>query len=349
MTLSLTQPAVGSTNWGTTVNVNWQLIQDMLNGCLVNPVINGGFDYFQRTTPGTYTTISDNKYGPDRWRSTRQTADIQTVRFDGTGVSGLNSKNYGGFKQITAAGKFHVSQWIENVDSIPRLSRTVTFQIKMKATSAKTIRIGLMENQAAGTADSIPATLVTSWNANGTNPTLATNIAIIGIETVCSVTTNFSIFSCSVTVPSNSKNIAVALWTDSQFNANDELHVAEAGLYNGSSTETPNWYPRSIQQEFELCQRYFEKSYDPDVLPGTSTSTGRIFCRNYAAVATDTYHMAQFKCTKRVIPTITTYEASTGTSGYLNVDNIGTYQGLLWKNMPTATVFDGQWTADSDM
>ena len=69
--------------------------------------------------------------------------------------------------------------------------------------------------------------------------------------------------------------------------------------------------------ELALCQRYFEKSYALDVVPGTNTSGG-ISCFTCVVRSDNTYVVyAPLRVTKRIIPVTTTY-TSTGTASYIN-------------------------------
>lgn len=230
-----------------------------------NYLINGGFDFVQRQTPGTLTTIAQDTYSADRFRISRENADLQYQRVDGTGESGLTSKFFGTYKKITNTGKFMVYQILEGANSVHLRGKTVTFQVQMKASASKTIRMAILELQNAGTMDTIPGTFVSAWGANSTDPTLGSNLAIITAAQSRSVTTSMQTFNVTVTVPSNSKNLICALWTDSQFAANDTLSVAEAGLYVGYAVQP--WNPRLLAQEFSMCQRHYWKTFLPDTGP----------------------------------------------------------------------------------
>jgi hypothetical protein len=236
-----------------------------------NRLINGGFDFAQRQVPGTDTTISNETYGPDRWRCTRENADLQYSRQDGTAETGITSQYFGRFKKITNTGKFLIYQPLEFGDSVPMRGRLVTFQVKMKASASKTVKIALVELTSGGTADTLPASFVSAWGANTVNPTLGTNLSVVGSAASCSVTTSWASFWVTGTIPTNSKNIMVAIWTDSQFAANDTLSIAEAGLY--TSGYVSSWFPRPRGQEFLMCKRYYWKSFSPDVAPAQNAGT----------------------------------------------------------------------------
>lgn len=236
-----------------------------------NYLINGGFDFGQRQAPGTLTTYATGTYSADRWRGYTENASYQYQRQDGTAETGLTSKYFGGFKKITSTGKMFFFQILEGINTVPLRSKTVIFQCQMKASSAKTIRMGIFELQNAGTIDTVPNPIITAAGANTVDPTMGTNVAIITAAQSKSVTTAMQTFSVLVTVPSNSKNLICAIWTDSQFAANDILYVAEAGLYVGGVTTT--WIPKLVTQEILLCQRYYFSTFPLDVAPATNTGS----------------------------------------------------------------------------
>src|SRR5690606_5940240 len=70
--------------------------------------------------------------------------------------------------------------------------------------------------------------------------------------------------------------------------------------------------PRPLAAELQLCQRYYEKSYNLNDAPGSMTEHGRMLWPYNA-------HNVQ-RCTlryvrKRVTPTATIYDTATGTTG----------------------------------
>jgi hypothetical protein len=142
---------------------------------------------------------------------------------------------------------------------------------------------------------------------NGTDPTLATNVSAVGSVVSASVTTSWANFTVSATVP-NCYNLIVALWTDSQFSANDALSMTEAGLYD--QTDVRDWLPRHPAEELALCQRYYEKSFDMDTAPTTNSAAAGVFyspCTSGGFAGTSYAGKIGFKTQKRADPTITLY------------------------------------------
>lgn len=271
-----------------------------------NVLLNGGFDFAQRTTPGTLTTVSDNAYGADRWKQTSENADLQYQRNDATSESGLTSRYYGKYKKITNAGKFMVFQILEGIHTVPLRGKTVIFQAKLKASSAKTVRMAIIQLQSAGTMDTIPGTFVTAWNVDSTDPTLGANLAVVtGVESK-SVTTAWQNFSVSITAPSDCKNLICAIWTDAGFSAGDELNIAEAGLFLGATILS--WTPRNTALEYNLLSRYYWKSFGLDTAPAQNAGfTGALRFIAGKAGATSQFCTLLFYTRMRTTPTVTTY------------------------------------------
>jgi hypothetical protein len=219
-----------------------------------NHLINGGFDFAQRQAPGSLTTIADGAYSADRWMIERENADLQYIRQDAAGETGLTCRYYGQWKKITNAGKFLICQPLEFADSLPFRGKTINFQVKMKCSDPATVKISIVQLAAAGTADTIPATIAAAWGADTVNPTLGANLASIATPVSCSVETTWQTFQITADYPATAKNLVVMIWTDSDWAVDETLSVAEAGLYFGSTLRS--WTPRPIAQELALARRY---------------------------------------------------------------------------------------------
>lgn len=285
-----------------------------------NFLINGGFDFAQRQAPGTYTTIATDKYSADGWRVSSASASLQYLRQDVSGVTGVNTKYCGTFKQITNSGKFCIIQPIEHVDSVHLRGKVCTWQIKGSSSAAATVRMAILQGSATGTADVIPTTLVTAWGGVGTDPTWGAQIAIIGTATSLSVGTAFTQLNITGTIPADSKNVIAAIWTNALAAANWTLSLTEANLHPGA--EVRPWIPRPYVLEKLLVQRQYQKSYPIDTSPGVAVSGH--FRVPFIAVNTD-YAIGAFPfpVEMRSAPVVTIYSQS-GTSAAANEFLVGT-------------------------
>lgn len=271
-----------------------------------NILINGGFDYAQRQAPATLTTVSQTAsrgYTADRWGVTNENASAQYRRVDtaGTPQTGLLARFYGEFSKITSTGKIQASQAIESGNCQHLRGRKVRLQMKLKASSAKTMRIALLQLANAGTLDTVPGytngapagNFISAHGANSTDPTFGTNLAKIAPDTVynatsansgatCSVTTVWQLFGATFTLPTDFKNLVVVVFTDSQFAVADNFSMSEVGLYDG--TEVRDWAERMQVSQLLNCQRYFSKSFSVDVAP--AQNVGLVGAqRGYVSVA----------------------------------------------------------------
>jgi hypothetical protein len=122
----------------------------------------------------------------------------------------------------------------------------------------------------------------------------------------------------------------------------------------------------SYGQVLSLCQRYYEKSYDISVAPGTATYSGAEAFRRTSAEGIAVFN-GFFKVQKRATPTVTWYSPSNGTSGQIyNVSTSAsiTVTGTYANNPPSeykagsvshaatgglGDITSGQWTANAEL
>lgn len=95
---------------------------------------------------------------------------------------------------------------------------------------------------------------------------------------------------------------------------NATLDITGVQLERGAGA-TPFEY-RPFPIELQLCQRYLEKSYDLDTVPGTNTNLGMDTAVT-AQFGTNNRlsQVIKFKMTKRIVPTSLTLYSPTGTQG----------------------------------
>jgi hypothetical protein len=91
------------------------------------------------------------------------------------------------------------------------------------------------------------------------------------------------------------------------------FYITGVQLEKGSTATSFDYRP--FGTEFMLCQRYYEKSYNTDVVPGTTTQVGRITTWAGQSGATRLYSTwFNFRVTKRATPTMSFWTYN-GTSG----------------------------------
>jgi hypothetical protein len=276
-----------------------------------NYLMNSGFDLFQRQAPGTLTSVADDVYGPDRWNVLTQTAAIQVQR--STGSRAINDVL---LKQNqVAAQRMGIEQIIEAAHSQALRSKSVAFQFACKPSTTTTIRYAILEW--TGTADTVTSDVVLSWTSSTYTPNnfflaASLNVIAVGSQSVASggwttITPLVGTFGASL------NNVIVFIWTEGTAAQNVTIEISEAVLSRASAT---TWYPRSLQQEIADCERYYEKSYDIDTLPGTNTTNGAIYISCPATAASvEMLSSHHYRVNKRSAGYTHTYYDIAGASG----------------------------------
>ncbi len=289
-----------------------------------NSLANGGFDFNQRQLG--LGALASGSYGFDRWYALSQTGNITNSQVAGP----TTVLNAGRFSQAqSTAQRFGIVQPLENINSVPLRGQPLMLQGQLRSSVAgAVIHFAVLEWQ--GTADSITKNVISSW----TNTTFATgnfftstNLAVTayGSVTLSSANTWYP-FSLAATPSTSMNNCLVMIWTDAAMAQNATLDITACDLFPGITTRA--WTPRDTQQELALCQRWYEKSYDLGVAPGTNTETGAIDC--YIGTASTSYigYTAQFFVPKRIDPTTTTIYDIAGNAGKITYANVGNNEAI---------------------
>jgi hypothetical protein len=340
---------------------------DLLGG-FRNKVINGDFDIWQRATSQT-----SSGYGSDdRWQNNNtgstKTASRQTFTAGQTDVPG--NPTYFSRTVVTSvagAGNFACKiQPIENVRTVSGKKATVTFYAKADASK----NIGINIRQYFGTGGSPSASVDTGCGLKA-------------------LTTSWQKFSFVVDVPNisgktlgtnNDHSLQLEVWFDagSTFASRAQsvgqqsgtFDIAHVSIVEGDATaEDDPFSPRHIQQEEALCQRYLEKSYDLDAVPGVASGNGSLWAFGTTDSSAGIGVTVQFKTRKRTTPTMTYYRRTVANSpgtwdasnnGNNNISATATTGGivgqtgaLIYINTSFGTFVPcnicGHWVADAEL
>jgi hypothetical protein len=298
---------------GTDKQMDPQLLRNML--IEPNFLINGGGDYFQRQDPATLTSKSDDVYAGDRWYVLTQTAAIQTQRTTGD----TQSKYAHRLKQNQAgAQRMGYAQIVESVSAIPLRGRAVRAQARVNISNSQAVHIAILEW--TGTADSPTSDVVNDWTS-GTYTTsnffIATTTTVVAVATVTPGAATWTDISVTGTVSSSANNLIVFIWTTGTAAQNVTLDITEAGLYDGTAARS--WLPRPTMQELDLCQRYYEKTYDIDTVPGSGGAVAGFYYFLFQQYGVYSAGVGvTWKVSKRTAPTVTVYDGS-GVSGQITL------------------------------
>ena len=287
-----------------------------------NRIINGNMQIDQRNNGASVT--ADNTYSVDRFlfrETTDGTASIQqsttaptnfinSILFTVTGTdSSLSSNQYAAIQQRIEG--FNVSDL--NFGSANAKTVTLSFWVRSSVTGS----FGASLSNSAGDRSYPVSFTISSANTfeyktftipGDTSGTWLTNNGI-GIQLTMGAASNLlgtantwaSAFYIGVTGNTNlmATNGATFYITGVQLEAGDQASGFE-------------FMP--IDTNLSRCQRYFQKSYDLETVPGTNTTQGDLEMGLTSNGANDVLTTIPYKVSMRATPTITYYTTS-GTSG----------------------------------
>lgn len=321
-----------------------------------NALINGGFEFWQRGT--SFIQVgAGTVFTSDRWKLlldvtagsvTVSRQPLATNAFDLSGEKPrtrffLKVDNSGGFTP-SGSPDIGVLQRIESARTLA--GRPATLSCKVKANQATTVQVELIQNFGTGGSPSAAVSMTpVSFNIGTSWEKIAATFAIPDVS--------------GKTFGSNGDDFLTA----HIFSSDDTgviFDIAEVQLEEG--VEASEFEVRPISIEESMCQRYFEKSYNRQVTPGTVTNTGAV----YGAVPTGTGLRScrdNFAVPKRSTPAVTWCSPATGDVDKVRIDSItadrsvasqtgegeGTTGHPVLSASETNPTFRAHWTADAEL
>lgn len=264
-----------------------------------NRIINGNYDVWQRGT--SFSLSASTAYTADRWEfGGTGTVTRQAFSVGQTDVPG--EPTYFAEWNITSNSQnYECLQKIEDVRNFAGGKLTVSFYAKR---SSGTTNLAPRVVQHFGTGGSPSGVVATSL---GSAPAL---------------TTSWQKFVYTIDVPSIAgKTIGTgnndSIWISLQISntATGTIQLAQVQAEPGT-VATP-FERRSYGQELALCQRYYEKNYEINTVPGTIFgSDQKSWFTLLSGSSTNRYSSSiPFKVSKRATPNLTFWQYSSSTSG----------------------------------
>lgn len=267
-----------------------------------NKLINGAFDYWQRNTSGTGTVAG--YVAVDRFLNNPSISSCTMSRQPlpaGSFGSGIYTPRYFTRMAVTSAttAACYVTLQGRNEGLAQYSGRTYTLSVRLRAGTA-----GLK---------AVPE-ITLSFGAGGSS-----NVTTIGVTT-WTLTTGWVLYSTTFTIPdlsgytfgtAGTDSLNFNIWLDGGANSasrNNNIGY-QSGTFDFACLQLePNNFATDFEVrppgiEFPLCQRYYEKSYDVDVVPvdfdsSVLTQIGGCFSSTAARFT------VPFKVAKRITPTI---------------------------------------------
>jgi hypothetical protein len=225
---------------------------------LVNPVINGGMDIWQR---GTSFTIGAGAFTADRWKCSTGGPTLTVSRQTTSDTTNLPNIQYSTRVQRnsgqTSTAAFNFANSFESVNSTPFVGKTVTFSFYARAGA----------NYSA-TSNALSANL---YSGTGTDQNWI-DVAYTGQATVAggtaTLTTTWQRFAFTGTIGATATELAIVLQAagTGTAGANDWYEVTgvqiDLGTYTNSTAPTFRRSGGEFQGELANCQRYYWRTTD---------------------------------------------------------------------------------------
>ena len=196
------------------------LTEEAGGGVGTNLLINGNMDVWQRGTSFTAATNplnSDDTYLMDRWILLSDGNDIVDVSQQ-TASPPSGSLYFARADVQTINKKFGFITFLENKDAVKLQGKTVSLSFQAKTTAAAIRHIRAAVLSWTGTADAPTSDVVSSWGAEGANPTLAASLTAENVAADLTLTTAFQTFAIEGIVMDTAgiTNVAVFIWVDDE-------------------------------------------------------------------------------------------------------------------------------------
>lgn len=303
----------------------------------VNRIINGGFSIDQVNEGAAYTIATNNTYTytADQWQvaclsssaagvTAQRVADAPagfthslklTVATGASSVGGtdylvmwqpieaqnISDLNFGTIN----AGSVSLSFWV-------KASVAGTYAVALQNASGLRACVNRFTVASSGTwqfitIPNIPCDQGGTWASGNSNCMNLYFVAAVGSSYQ---TGTLNAFQGGAYYGSNTQSNSILTTSGATFQV--------TGVMLGAGVFALPFQKRSIQQELQLCQRYYEKTFNGGVAVAQNAGAGAgdIFILSVNTAAATNYHWWNFKVNKRTSPTIVTYNISANNANW---------------------------------
>lgn len=280
----------------------WKLLSEEFSQSIgdQNRIINSGFAFWQRVNPaGIALSANTIAYACDRW---------------------ITSTGLGGGQATVSRGTFSPGTTLENSDDpiyfyqhVQTAASTTGYQPGLltkledvRTYAGKTITVSFGGAVTAG-ATNYQVFIIQDFGSGGSSSVELANPAKPLTSTLERYEETFNIPSVSGKTIQTGNNLTIAIF----FDQNVTFTTRITNVMTNIGTEANYYHNKLLSQELLDCQRYYEKSYNIDILPGSTTDAGSIGER-YGSNTASPYYKTIYYVKKRVTPTINLYSPNGG-------------------------------------
>ncbi len=314
-----------------------------INNPMQNYWRNGNMDFFQRRTTATLTTSGSVSYTADRLSSYIFGSSSKSITV-AQSVSVLPTSNYVPAGSVSLTNNTVVSSLAANDVFEP--FRTMLEGQMVVHLNAGHISIGfwLWASSSATVAVAVRNSTITSSYVQTLNvvPGFDFYVVYVPLSGIVIPNTSADGFAVKIANISGANGQAPTLnqWVSGNYTSHAsatnwaastgvKFYLAQCQIRQGivPYNEMKNTFSRhgiTIDQELRDCQRYYEKSYNVNVLPGTVTSVGSHICTTPAIPSTVGLMSTPFKVFKRSSAIYVSYSPLNGASTSVGANSYGT-------------------------
>lgn len=290
-----------------------------------NLIINGDFDLWQRGITVSQAGNTTHQYLADRFfvegtagyqYTMSKSADVP----DAPSQSSLKVVNINQLTNPAATDRFYIGYAVEGFDFKRFVDQTAVLSFKVKSSVAGQYYVSF-RNSVNDAAYIVPYTIdtINTWETKKFTVvfdyTFGTwdyaNGAGLKIAWPLASGTSRHGTAPNVWEATNGMTLSDAVNWGGVAGASFQLSQIQFEL--GATPSSFEYIP--LAAAVVRAQRYYEKTYDLNVVPGTITYEGALYGVPHAIAAGNLYFNHQFKVLKRSTPTITTYNPLTGAIG----------------------------------
>jgi hypothetical protein len=321
-----------------------------------NLFINGNFDFWQRNTTFTVAGGDSSTLVADRWRNVKTTIAASLSLSRSTDVP--NAESVYSIKlqptvadtSVDASDFSSLEQRVEGQFALPAYNSkvTVSFWIKSSVTGAYHYYI---RNSATDVSYIAPFTVdsANTWEKKVITINLAAKTGTwltdngVGLRAGFMLQAGSTYQNASTNTWLSGNYTATSAQVNFMSSTSNVMYISQMSMVIGDSTpKSFNLAGKNYGAELALCQRYYEKSYDIDTVPGTNTSVGVFVTTLSGSVTNGNYWPATvfFRAPKRIQSYSGNVWTAAGVSGSVRLAGVDRASSLsVWKSENRA-VFD---------
>jgi len=263
-----------------------------------NRLLNPRFDIWQEGV--SFSSPATNTYTADQW----------VINYDGS------SGTFAVTKQAHTLGDAENEpasflRWDQTVAGSGDTYRTIKQKIEgVRSFAGQKCIVSFLAK--ADSAQAINLNFAQSFGTGG-----SPSSDVVGTDVPLTLSTSLTKYTAKFTIPSisgktigSNLNDYLAVVFKLPINATFTFEVSDVQCEMG--VDSTKFEVRPLSYEIELCQRFFEKSYNVTVDPAAVANEG---AHGFRAAFTTSLETIQFKTSKRAAPTMVYYNPATGASG----------------------------------